>query len=67
MNKKSRVLQERNKLIQQQFAEELAKTSLQTDKPKSERTGVMEIYSILAAEHDLSVDRVREIVGNRRI
>ena len=67
MNKKSKALQERNERIQKRFAEELAKTRQQEGKPKKEQLGVMDIYLILAAEFDLSVDQTREITGNRRI
>ena len=67
MNKKSKALQERNERIQKRFAEELAKTRQQEGKPKKEQLGVMEMYIILAAEFDLSVDRIREITGGRRI
>lgn len=67
MNKKSKTLQERNERIQKRFVVELAKTKQQEGKPKKEQLGVMDIYIILAAEFDLSVDRIREITGNRRI
>lgn len=67
MNRKSIVLLERNMHIQKRFAEELAKTKQQDGRPKKDQLGVMDIYIILAAEFDLSVDRVREITGNRRI
>ena len=67
MNKKSKELQERNERIQKRFAEELAKTRQQDGRAKKEQLGVMDIYIILAAEFDLSVDRIREIIGNRRI
>ena len=60
MNKKSKVLQQRNASIQAKYAKELAKT---TNKSSS----ILSIYTILALEFDLSVERVREIVCGRRI
>ena len=58
MNKKSKALQERNKQIQAQYSKKLGKKS---------KTSILSIYAELAVEFDLSIERVREIVCNRRI
>lgn len=62
MNKKSKVLQERNARIQARFIEELAKT-----KDEKSKRSILTIYAILAVEFDLSIERIREIVKYRRI
>ena len=64
MNKKSKLLFERNMCIQEKFAKELAKTSSQVNGKKKT---IVSIYAALAVEYDLSIERVREIVCRRRI
>ena len=64
MNKKSKVLQERNHLIQARFVEELAKTG---QSAKNQKITVLSIYQMLAEGFDLSAERVREIACGRRI
>lgn len=58
MNKKSKVLQERNKQIQAQYSKELGK--------KNSKTSILSIYAKLAVEFDLSIERVREIVYDKK-
>ena len=60
MNKKSKLLQQRNERVQKRFSEELARTP-------DKKTTILSIYAILAVEFDLSIERVREIVNFRRI
>jgi hypothetical protein len=60
MNKKSKALQQRNADIQARYTEELAKTP-------HKASSILSIYTILALEFELSVERVREIVCGRRI
>ena len=59
MNKKSKVLHERNIQIQALYSKELGK--------KNSKTSILSIYAKIAVEFDLSIERVREIVCNRRI
>ena len=59
MNKKSKLLQVRNERIQALFSKELSK--------KDKTQSILSIYAHLAVEFDLSIERIREIVCNRRI
>ena len=60
MKKISKALRARNEQIKAQFIQELRKTQ----SPKEDKRSIMQIYTSLAVDYDLSIERIRKIVNS---